>query len=137
VSRFSRLGSAYAAILLAGCSLTIPVEIYNNTGRAIEVMTGDHRSVVDPGETKRVSLTGERDTLVLGRICLDHSLLRYSVDALPHGDPKPAAFSQRVRVQVDSDQRMRILAADDEFPLAPDRPQPEHYPLNPEREGDC
>jgi hypothetical protein len=66
-------------------------------------MTGDHRSAVDPGETKRVSLTGERDTLIPGRICPDHSLLRYSVDALPRG-------------------------VDDEFPLAPDRLQPEHYP---------
>ena len=69
-------------------------------------------------------------------ICLGSSLLRYPMLYLPN-EYVQGVMRGHARVQLERDGTIRILGPKDAFPLPADRPQPEHYPLTPAREGSC
>ena len=135
MKRSRAASAACAAITLATCSSNSKVELYNHAPSAIQVAVGENRYSIDPGRSLTFYYPVKDSGIVT--ICFGRALARYPVLYLYREYLSAGLLRGTIRVQFDSDARIRILKPDEEFPLAPDRPQPTHYPLTPEHEGDC
>ena len=111
------------AIAFSSCTINPVVELYNHADSTIQLEVGDDRYTIEPEHSESF---GEpvNETRLLS-VCLDPREY-YRV-----------RLRGQIRLQLDGDGRMRILKPDEEFPLAPDRPQPDRYPITPERAGSC
>lgn len=121
--------------LLAACTIIPRIELYNHTGSPIEVRVGDHRYTIAPEQSETFQEPGDEARSVY--VCVNRDLFKYSVRFVPYEYPRLGLLNGVIRVQIDPDAQLRLLKPEEEFPLAAGTPQPEHYPLNPEREGDC
>ena len=132
-----RTGATTIAVIAAivGCTINPAVQLYNGTHSPILVVSGKEGLVIDSQQSAVLkSVVGEGGDL---SICLNAELSTYSVDFVPAQYAKVGAVSATIRVQIGDDRLLRVLKPEDEFPLPPNTPQPDHYPTAPELGGPC
>lgn len=123
------------AAFLANCTLNPRVELYNHTHSSIQITSGDDRLTIEPEKSATFANPANQGWVL--SVCLNGSLLNYSVAFVPPEYFKIRVIAGRIRAQVDEDRQMRVLKPDEEFPLGPDKPQPDHFPMTPKLAGSC
>jgi hypothetical protein len=73
----------------------------------------------------------------VAQVCLNNSMLRYTIAAPPEQYFRRGIIRPHIRLQMDGDGLISILRSSEEFPLETSSSQPEGYPLKPERVGAC
>lgn len=125
-------------VLLAGCTVSPIVDLYNRSGTQIRVIVGDDSYLVAPAATKSFDYPKQEWGQV--RVCVDKKLRRYAIPFPPNNYFHGVAFlflRSHIRVQINPDGRVWILKRGESFPIREDADQPGPFPLIPQDIGTC